>query len=430
MARDHDHHHHHHHHEDDAHDAPLDAANQSLANALRASFRILKLVMFVLVVLYCFSGFQCIDENEEAVVLRFGKLLDGVRTSGLSAAFPYPIDETIVVTTRQDNRLSVLHWPQVTPEQRDEPLNKVRAGGGLDPSKDGALLTADKGMVHMQWAVRYRITDLRKYVRFIADDRTAIVDDLITGILDNAAIGIVSEYASEDVTRGKTAEVAERVRVAVNERLEALDSGVTVVLLDVPKSSVPGQTMSAFDEVSRAENEKNRLIREAEQKRTEILNRAAGEAYTELLEKLDAHDLAVAQERVANADQLAREIDDMIERRVGGDAGRAIREARSFYSNVVQQMRGDVDQYNAALAEYLATPDLFIERMWQQARARIMVNESVRKHFLPKAMNELRIKVGVDPEQRRLDEQRKLREEARQRDFSTPEKIHAIMPGE
>ncbi|HRX85889.1 MAG TPA: hypothetical protein P5572_12800, partial [Phycisphaerae bacterium] len=75
MAHNHDHHHHHHHHHhqgDETPDVPLDAASESLASALRASFRILKLIMFVLVVLFCFSGVKCIDENEQAVVVRFG----------------------------------------------------------------------------------------------------------------------------------------------------------------------------------------------------------------------------------------------------------------------------------------------------------------------------------------------------------------------
>ena len=40
---------------------PLDAANQSLADALRASFGILKGIMFVLVVLYLFSNVSCIE---------------------------------------------------------------------------------------------------------------------------------------------------------------------------------------------------------------------------------------------------------------------------------------------------------------------------------------------------------------------------------
>ena len=54
---------------------PLNAANQSLADALRASFGILKVIMMVLVVLYLFSNVRCIEGHEPALVLRLGRLL-------------------------------------------------------------------------------------------------------------------------------------------------------------------------------------------------------------------------------------------------------------------------------------------------------------------------------------------------------------------
>ncbi|MCB9850065.1 MAG: protease modulator HflK [Phycisphaerales bacterium] len=431
MAHTHHHHHHHHHHHgpvDDAHDAPLDAANQSLADALKASFRILKFVMFVLVVLYCFSGIHCIETNEEAVVLRFGKLLPDVRPAGLSYAFPYPIDETIIVPTKKDNKLSVEHWPKVSAALKDEPLDKSRPAGGLDPTIDGALLTADKGMVHMRWDVLYRITDLRKYVRYVADAQNDKIEDLITNLLDNVAIHVVAQYPAEAVTRGKTTEVRDKVRHEVNDRLEALETGLTIVGLDVPKSSVPGQTISAFNEVTKAENEKQKLIREAEQKADDILNQAAGEQYKTLLAKMDEYELAVDTKRTEDADRLLSEIDGMLTTSVGGAAGRAIRRANSYYTNVVQAVRGDVDEYRAALEEYTTSPELFIHRMWERTRERVLQLEGVKKHFVPSIMDELRIKIGPDPEQRKIDEQRKLQEEAANYDFSTPKGIRRIDP--
>ena len=65
-------------------DAPLDAANQSLADALRASFGVLKGIMIVLVVLFVFSGLSMVQENQQAVVMRFGKLNTAAREPGLS----------------------------------------------------------------------------------------------------------------------------------------------------------------------------------------------------------------------------------------------------------------------------------------------------------------------------------------------------------
>ena len=53
----------------------LDPANQSLAEALRKSFRILKLLMLVLVVLYFLSGWFSVKPGDVGVILRFGRIL-------------------------------------------------------------------------------------------------------------------------------------------------------------------------------------------------------------------------------------------------------------------------------------------------------------------------------------------------------------------
>src|SRR5436190_20274143 len=52
---------------------PLDPANQSLADALRASFRVLKAVMLLLIVIFLFSGMFMVDQNEVVVLSRLGK---------------------------------------------------------------------------------------------------------------------------------------------------------------------------------------------------------------------------------------------------------------------------------------------------------------------------------------------------------------------
>ena len=53
----------------------LDAAHQSLADALRVSFWVLKLAMLLLVVVYLFSGVFNVREQEIAVCLRFGRIV-------------------------------------------------------------------------------------------------------------------------------------------------------------------------------------------------------------------------------------------------------------------------------------------------------------------------------------------------------------------
>ncbi|MGB2987888.1 MAG: hypothetical protein WBE26_18625, partial [Phycisphaerae bacterium] len=91
----------------EATEAPLDAAHQSLADALRASFSVLKGIMMVLVVLYLFSNVRSVGTHEQALVLRLGRLLPGVHEPGLMWAFPFPIDEIIPLPTKKSNDLLI-----------------------------------------------------------------------------------------------------------------------------------------------------------------------------------------------------------------------------------------------------------------------------------------------------------------------------------
>ncbi len=413
---------------DAAADAPLDAGNQSLANALRASFRILKFVMFVLVVLYCFSGLQCINQHEQAVVFRFGRLLPEVREPGLSWAFPYPIDETLRFPTKRANQfLYKGHWPKMRPEEEAQSLGAVRAAGGLDPALDGALLTADRGIAHVQWKVTYRVDDLRKYVLHVADEKVEDAQQLIQTVLDKAAIEVVSQYGAEAATRGRTAEVAAAVKGRINEALADLNTGLLVETLDIPRSSVPGPTIAAFDAVTTAENTKQKDIREAQQRADDILNGTAGAAYESLLAKLDERDVARQEKNDKQVAELDKEIDEMLDDEVAGLAGEKIREANAYYTQTVQGIQGEVEEYKAVLDEYLRAPRLFVNRMWEQTRREILQRDGVRKRFLAKNVDEVRLKIGPDPLQRDIDERLRLRKEAEEHRFETKKNVQMIL---
>jgi modulator of FtsH protease HflK len=68
MSDEHDHH-------DHAHEAPeaLDAGSQALAEALRSSFAIVKIVMVLMVWIFFRFGIFPGRPQEKAVILRFGK---------------------------------------------------------------------------------------------------------------------------------------------------------------------------------------------------------------------------------------------------------------------------------------------------------------------------------------------------------------------
>lgn len=424
----HHHHHHHHNHGDVVAEGPLDAANQSLADALRTSFSILKLVMIVLVIMYLFSGVQCIEEHEEGVVLRFGKLQPNPRPPGPSFAFPYPIDETLVFPTKLNSTFtSMEHWPNVPHGQANETLSAMTGGAGLKPGLDGALMTADRGLVHIQWAITFQVDDIYNYVLNVGDDdKFSGAHALITDLLQSVAAHVVSKYTAEDVTRGKSGTIANEVKTLVNDRLDALKTGVRLVALDVPRSSVPGQTVAAFTAVANAENEKQQTVNEAIQRSNDMLNRVAGAAHQELLDAINALETAEAAGDNDATGKAQAEIDDLLETRVAGLAGNRINQAKAFYTQTLQRVQGDLQQYNAALDEYLVSRELFVNRMWQRTRRKVLNYDELEKNLLPPGAMEIRIKVPPDPKAREIDERRQLEKEADHFKFRSQEHARIV----
>lgn len=132
--------------------APIDPAQQSLADALRVSFTILKLIMLVLVVFYLGSNIFNVPTQNTAVRLRFGEVVsDPLPPGGPHFAMPYPIEQVINIrTSPQTLSLSRQFWFEVTDADAGKTASELADSkqGPLNPERDGYLITGDSNIVH------------------------------------------------------------------------------------------------------------------------------------------------------------------------------------------------------------------------------------------------------------------------------------------
>ncbi len=389
----------------EAEDARLDAASQSLADALRATFRILKAVMVLLVIAFLFSGLIRVDENEEAIVLRFGRPTAGVRHPGLSLAWPFPIDETIRLPVNEHKTLSLnmLHWPA-----------SERTPRGLDPVRDGALLTGDRGLVHVKWTLTYKIKDIEDFVNTLADSgvgQETRIESLLANLLEHAAVLEAAGMTALDIYPRHPEELAKRVRARLIASLDSIESGLDIVALDIHESTVPGPARQAFLDVTKQQSTRQKLIRDAQKKASDTLNGAAGAAHEMLLAVLDRLDAAKNRGDAEATAAIQDEIDQLLEHRVSGEAGAMIAVANAFYAQTVHAIRADLHEYEILLPEYRRSPDLLTTRLWQETKGRALARTGVTKVFLPPGKKEIRITIGPDPLQKKLDERARLLEE-------------------
>src|SRR5262245_45347986 len=101
-------------------DAVEDSGTQALAEALRSSFAIVKVIMVGLLLAFLFSGLFTVSQQEKAILLRFGVPVGGgdgkLWGPGLHWAFPAPIDEVVRIPVGQFQSVaSTIGWYATTP---------------------------------------------------------------------------------------------------------------------------------------------------------------------------------------------------------------------------------------------------------------------------------------------------------------------------
>src|SRR4051794_18927369 len=142
---------------------PVDAGSQALAEAFRSSFKIVRILMFALLVVFLCSGFFKVESNERAIILRFGKPVgEGQKVllePGLHWSYPYPIDEVQKVSVTGIQKVeSNVGWYATTRAQ-EAAGTEPPAGLSLNPAVDGYTLTADANIIHTRATLSYRIEE-------------------------------------------------------------------------------------------------------------------------------------------------------------------------------------------------------------------------------------------------------------------------------
>lgn len=388
---------------------PFDAVNQSLADTLHWSFNGLKWIMAVLVVVYLFSNVRSIAGHEQALKLRLGALLPGVHEAGWVWAFPVPFDEIVPLPTLKSNELLIdSHTFRRRKNEIGKPLSFITrsARSGLNPLLDGALLTADTGLVHTQWKVTYKFDDVRSFVTSITGTGIEGAETLIRTYVETVGIQIASEMTADEFIRTRVEQVQNEMRRRINQRLAALKSGVVVTFVGMFEPTPPIQIRQSFDGTQRAESFKRQRIRAAEQERTKILSAAAGSAYPRVIQLLDELDRHASTPRAKK--RVRAELDRILESQVEGKAGRRLKQAGAYRTRVLTQMQSDVERYRTLLPEYRRNPTMLINRLWEETKQEIFAHAGVTKFYRPPWLRELRIKIPLDPEHTRAEEAHRL----------------------
>lgn len=283
----------------------VDRGILALVRSLRILFGVLRLAIVVFVVVALLQGMFYVHEHENAMLFRFGRLVSKGGRQVLESGrcywgYPYPIDDvTRIPAQRSERILAVGFWPL-----RD--INVLEGGADslqqdLIPGQSGYLLTGDANIMHMLWALAYRVTDAKRYyLDFFHDPepdpnadappRLKGIKKTIESLLEQEVLAETATWSVEDVyglTRGAakrsedgsyTASLDRAVQARVEARVRALGLGVEIDQVSLVEIHPPLATAPAFREVDEADMEAQTARHAAEAYRERVVAEAQGRA--------------------------------------------------------------------------------------------------------------------------------------------------------
>lgn len=406
--------------------ARMDAANQSLADALRITYRFLQAGMLLLVVLFVFSGLQRINEGERGIKVFLGKPTRTNLEPGAHLTAPYPIGEMIRVGEGTvEVPISRAYMPNRPGSSSDDALldmnlNEFNGQGRLNPARDGSLITADLNIAHAQWTVNYRRANHLDYVKNIlpGDERRLIAVAVSRGV-----VRTIAETTIDDLLKNSAESIAARVRNVAQQALDELESGITIDRIVLVRKTPPLFLLDRFASVQSAAQNAGKEREDALLSREQILNEVAGRAAPVLIDMINEYERLTELGEAQRAADLLAQIDAVLEGRevnyrgqstlalVSGEVSEILNSARAQASSRVSRAVADLEQFRAKQAQYEANPVLMVARDWSTAMAEFLNKEFVTTMYLPEGVD-AEVLLNPDPDIERERDRIRKRNEA------------------
>lgn len=244
------------------------------------------IVLVIAVVLFiCFSGVKFVKSGEVAIVLRFGKLVgetyeEQVHQPGILFAFPYIIDEVIIVPTE------TVMERTVNTHYTESYMTTLR--------NNGYVITGDNNIAVMQVSVKYTVTDPVAYALNVSN-----VEKLIDASVSNAMLERAASTDFDDILTTGKEEYSTDVKHSAQKNLNKSGAGITISTIELTTVAPPVEVKNVYEQVNTASIEAEKSIKEANQYRDNLLIKANATANSYVSEAESQKAQAIS---AANAD--------------------------------------------------------------------------------------------------------------------------------
>lgn len=295
------------------------------------------IIIILLSGLYFLSGFYNVEQEEQAVVLRFGKFVR-IATPGLNYHLPNPIEEIIKqkVTRAEKEEIGFRSSALI-----DNGINN--RGSQRNVTEESLMLTGDENIVDINFSVQWKIRDIKDYIFNLYRNREtvkSVAESAMREVIGNTPIAVAQTAGRSDIER--------TVMNLIQNILDSYNSGIEIINLQMLKVDPPTEVVDAFRDVQTARADKEREINQAQTYHNDIIPRARGEA------------------------------------------SKIIQEAEGYKSQIVSIATGDASRFTAIYNEYkdakkVTRKRLYIETMEEilASMDKIIIDKTIEKSVLP-----------------------------------------------
>jgi len=231
---------------------------------VRIAPRWLILTPVALLLLYgLLTSFYTVGPESVAVVQRLGKYQQ-TSPPGLHFKLPFGIDKATVVPVRRQLKLE---FGFATPGA----TNPEQIGGS--PERERDMVTGDLNAAQVEWILHFRISDPREFLFNVRDPGSTLRD-----LTESVMREVVGDRTVDEVLTIGRSKIASDALASLESVLEPLNMGIAANHVQLNNVNPPGPVQRSFDEVNRAQQEREQVINEANGEYNRVIPKARGTA--------------------------------------------------------------------------------------------------------------------------------------------------------
>ncbi len=287
------------------------------------------LILSALLLLWVASGVYRVNSDELGVVMRFGKY-QRTAPPGLNYHLPFPVEQVIIPSVTTVNKVEIGYRGNGGAENPNVRVARMSLASKSDASNqnpEGLMLTGDRNIVDIDFEVQWKI-DSANPQKFLFNMRDPAGN--VRAVAESAMREVIGRSKLDDVLTGAQSQIAEDTKTLMQQMFDDYDAGIEIIAVNLSRPDVPQPVIGEFQDVKRAEQDKQTAESVAEGYRNEILPRAKG------------------------------------------DAAKMLEDAQAYKSRVIADAEGDASRFKQIYTQYAQAKDVTKKRMYLETMETVL----------------------------------------------------------